>query len=183
MCDKIVQFFSLNYWSAVGNFFTAVGILSTILAIIRFIHENHLDEWKGNISIKDYPSTYDIESNFKDAEYSKIWSNDPSDFNVIIVFQPVDCIIRKLKVIKLDENMKKVKTIETFKNITPDDAICFCTERAETIPRYKIRWYTDYGKYADHFFSENRRNGINDITGEKYHASFASILRKTIGLR
>ena len=183
MPEEIIKFFSLSYWNVIGNIFTAIGILSTIFMIIRFFHENGLKEWKCNVSIEDYPANYDIESNFKDARCSKVWTNPPSDYDVIIVFQPVDCIIRKLEVIRLDTNGLKIDTLENFRNITPEEAICFRTERSECSPRYKIRWYSDYGEYAEYSFAENCRNGITRITGRTYHTTPVSFLRKAFGLR
>lgn len=73
--------------------------------------------------------------------------------------------------------------IDTFRDLTPEDAVCFRLERAECIPRYKIRWYSEYGEYAEHEFSDNLRNGINTVDGIEYHINFVSVLRRALDLR
>ena len=100
-----------------------------------------------------------------------------------IVFRPVDCVIPKLKVYGFGINGKTDGVIETFSDLTPEDAVCFRLERAECIPQYKIRWYSEYGEYAEHVFSDNLRNGINTVDGIEYHINFVSVLRRALDLR
>ena len=73
--------------------------------------------------------------------------------------------------------------METFKNLTPEDSLCFRLERTECIPKYKIRWYSDYGEYSEHYFHENLRNGITEVNGAVYYATLFSVIRKILGLK
>ena len=38
MPDYILQFFNSSYWALISNVFTAIGVISVILAIVRFVH-------------------------------------------------------------------------------------------------------------------------------------------------
>lgn len=182
MLESLVEFFQGSFWNTIGNIFTAIGVLSTFFSIIRFIHNARKKRWNGNVSIKDYPADYDVEMEFRNTIYSKVWEESDSLGIATIVFRPIDCVIPKLKVIQLDENGKSGCIVETFHNLTPDDAVCFRLERAECIARYKIRWYSDFGEYSEHFFQDNLRNGINTVNGAEYHTSFLSAIRKALGL-
>lgn len=182
--NKLVVFFSNTIWESVGNIFVFLSILEIILIILRFFHNGRKKNWRSNVQIHDYLYNYDPEEKERKARYSKIWDDTPSEYMVTVVFKPVDCVISKLKVILLDEGVgKKGRTIETFTNLTPDDAICFRLERAECIPCAKLRWYSDFGEYSEHYFSENRRNGINNIDGTEYHATFISLIRQALGFQ
>lgn len=61
MPDYILQFFNSPYWAPISNVFTAIGVISVILAIIRFVHNRRRKEWKSNVFIQDYPTDYDVE--------------------------------------------------------------------------------------------------------------------------
>ncbi len=179
----VVCFFNEPIWGTVGNLFTAIGFISTVVAIIRFFHNRKISNWQENVSIKDYPPDYDVESTEKSPIYSKLWNDPPNPFETVIVFKPVGTVISKLKVIELDINEKPVKTIEIFKNITPVDSICFRIERAENISSYKIRWYSEFGEYSEHYFTTNRRNGNSTVEGSCYKATFLSTIRRIFGFR
>ena len=56
--------------------FTAIGVISVILAIVRFVHKRRRKEWKSNVSIQDYPTDYDVEMECRNAIYSKIWTEE-----------------------------------------------------------------------------------------------------------
>ena len=142
MPDFILQFFNSPYWAPISNVFTAIGVISVILTIVRFVHNRRRKEWKSNVSIRDYPADYDVEMECRNAICSKIWTEELTE-----------------------------------------DAVCFRLERAECIPRYKIRWYSEYGEYAEHEFSDNLRNGINTVDGIEYHINFVSVLRRALDLR
>ncbi len=178
-----ICFFDEPIWGTIGNFFTAFGFISTLVAIIRYFHNRKIPNWQDNVSIKDYPPDYDVESTEKSPIYSKLWSDLPNPYETIIIFKPIGTVIPKMKVIKLDIEEKPEKTIEVFKNITPDDSICFRIERAECIPSYKIRWYSEFGEFSEHFFDENCRNGINTVDGACYKATILSTIRRIIGFR
>ena len=60
----------------VRNIFTAIGVISVILAIVRFVHNRRRKEWKSNVSIQDYPTDYDVEMECRNAIYSKIWTEE-----------------------------------------------------------------------------------------------------------
>ena len=59
MPDFILQFFNSPYWAPISNVFTAIGVISVILAIVRFVHNRRRKEWKSNVSIQDYPTDYE----------------------------------------------------------------------------------------------------------------------------
>ncbi len=175
--------FSGPIWGTIGNFFTSVGIISTVISIIRYMYNSKLPNWQDNVSIKDYPSDYDVELSEKKPIYSTLWIDRLDSVGTVIVFKPVGTVIPKLKVIKLDINEKPVKTIEIFKHITPNESICFRIERAENMSLYKIRWYSEFGEYSEHYFNENRRNGNNAIAGACYKTTFFSTIRRIFGFR
>lgn len=183
MPDYILQFFNSSYWALISNVFTAIGVISVILAIVRFVHNRRRKEWKSNVSIQDYSTDYDVEMECRNAIYSKVWTEEPTVGISTIVFRPVDCVIPKLEVYGFDSNGKKDGVIESFSDLTPEDAVCFRLERAECIPQYKIRWYSEYGEYAEHVFSDNLRNGINTVDGIEYRINFVSVLRRALDLR
>lgn len=154
-----------------------------LVTIVRFVHNRRRKEWKSNVSIQDYPTDYDVEMECRNAIYSKIWTEEPTVGISTIVFRPVDCVIPKLEVYGFDSNGKKDGVIESFSDLTPEDAVCFRLERAGCIPQYKIRWYSEYGEYAEHVFSDNLRNGINTVDGIEYRINFVSVLRRALDLR
>ena len=78
MPDYILQFFNSSYWALISNVFTAIGVISVILAIVRFVHNRRRKEWKSNVSIQDYPTDYDVEMECRNAIYSKIWTEEPT---------------------------------------------------------------------------------------------------------
>lgn len=180
MCifNIILAFFESETWTFIGNFFTFVGIISTVFTIVRFFHNCKQKEWSDNVEINDYDSNYDIECNEKSPIYSKVW-DEKSPYAGVIVFKPTNCIIPKLEILQLNpENEKPLKTIERFKNISPETPICIKVERAECIPKYRLRWYSDYGEYYDYDLTENRRNGINNIVGVVYKKNIFTTIRK-----
>lgn len=89
MPDYILQFFNSSYWALISNVFTAIGVISVILAIVRFVHNRRRKEWKSNVSIQDYPTDYDVEMECRNAIYSKIWTEEPTVGISTIVFRPV----------------------------------------------------------------------------------------------
>lgn len=170
-------------WDTVGNILTVIGVISLIVAFIRFIHNCRLKKWSNNVSIQDYPFDFDVEMAEHNAIYSDVWTNEPTEYMSTIVFKPVGCVVPKLKVISLNEEGQRKKTVKVYKNLTPNDAVCFRIERAECIPLFKIKWYSDFGEYSEHFFSDNMRNGINGIDGAVYHATVLSTIRRILGLK
>ena len=138
---------------------------------------------KVNVSIQDYSTDYDVEMEMSECDLFEIWTEEPTVGISTIVFRPVDCVIPKLEVYGFDSNGKKDGVIESFSDLTPEDAVCFRLERAECIPQYKIRWYSEYGEYAEHVFSDNLRNGINTVDGIEYRINFVSVLRRALDLR
>lgn len=179
---EVVTFFELPIWDALENLFTCIGVFSVLWAGVQFIHNTRLKTWKSNFSITDFPGDYDVEQNELNAIYTKLWSEE-DDYLSTIVFKPVDCVIPKMKVIELNEEGKKKRNLETFRNLTPEDSVCFRLERCECIPKYKIRWYADYGEYCEHYFHENLRNGITEVAGAVYYATPLSVIRKILGLK
>lgn len=180
---NVIGFFGEPIWETIGNCFTAVGVISTFVAIIRFFHNRKIPNWQDNVSIKDYPSNYDVDSREKNPVYSILWDDTPNSIAPIIVFKPIGTVISTLKVIKLGIGEKPVETIEKFKHTTPNDSICFRIERAENMSLYKIRWYSEFGEYSEYYFNENRRNGKNAISGACYKATFFSTIRRIFGFR
>lgn len=176
-----LSFFMEPYWEVIGNILTAVGVISPVIIVVRFIHNNRNKKWQDNVSIQDHPSDYDVELSEKNAIYSSIWTETPNPCMSTIIFKPIGTVISKLKVMSLDMD-GKAKKIEVFKKITPDDSICFRIERAECMPKFKLRWYTDFGDYSEHYFTENGRNGINSVEGACYKATFLSLVRRAFGL-
>lgn len=184
MFEQVLDLFQWNGWGIIENIFTAIGIASVIITIVRFIHERCRKEWKGNISIEDYSADCNVEELYKSPIYSSIWTNEPLSCMSTIVFRPVDCAIPKVKIYILDSKGEKYKREKkVYKNLTPESPLCFRIERAERLPRVKIRWYSDYGEYAEHFFEDNCRNEIDKVIGVEYHNSLVSILRRIFGLR
>ena len=170
-------------WEVAGNILTVIGAISLFVALIRFVHNSRLKKWSDNVSIRDYPYNFDVEMAEHNAIYSGIWTDEPTEYMSTIVFKPVGCVISKLKVISLNEEGQINGTIEVYKNLTPNDAVCFRIERAECIPPFKIKWYSDFGEYSEHFFSDNMRNGINSVDGTIYHATALSTIRRVLGLK
>lgn len=174
----IVNFFNSPQWTPIGNFFTFLGIISPIFLFFRFLHNCKHKEWKDNVAIYNYDNDYDVEANEMSPIYSKVW-DEQSPYAGIIVFKPSNCIITKLEIILLNlETQKAERVIETFKNVSPDTPVCLKIERAEALPQYRLRWYSDYGEYYDYNLEENRRTGINDITGVIYKNNFITTIRK-----
>lgn len=173
-----------GWFATVGGFFdsilTVTGICSLILSFIRIIHNCMVKNWSHNVTIQDYDPDYDYEMKQKNPYYAKICRK--TQYTSLIVFRPVDCIIRKMQIIRLDNEGRKKRVAKTFRNLTPETPVCFHAERAECIPRYKIRWYTDFGEYCEHILEENCRNGINDLEGAQIHTSWISFVRKALGL-
>lgn len=179
----LIKLFEESFWGTVGNIFTAVGIISSVIAVIRFAHNSRIINWQENVSIQDYPFDYDVESHEKNAIYSKLWTETPDEYMSTIIFKPKSTVISKLEVISLDTDGKALKKIDVFKKISPDDSVCFRIERAECIPLYKLRWYADFGEYSEHYFDENRRNGRNEVEGTCYKATFFSVIRRIFGFK
>lgn len=178
MCITNISFKSL--FDLLECLLTIEGVVSIIILIARSIHNNKLPTWKDNVSITDHESTYDVEQEAKKVKYSKeIWED--MDCSNKIVFRSIGGIIPKLEVIKINCETGEANTMETYENIKPDEAICFLAERAETQPRYKLRWYSDYGEYAEHLLTENLRNGFNEVSGVEYKTTLRSKLRKLLG--
>ncbi len=75
MPDYIYSF-QFSILGTISNVFTAIGVISVILAIIRFVHNRRRKEWKSNVSIQDYPTDYDVEMECRNAIYSKIWTEE-----------------------------------------------------------------------------------------------------------
>ena len=180
--ENITIFFEHSIWNILGNLFTFIGVLSSVLAVIQFVHNSKLKTWKNNFCIKDFPADYDVEQNVLNAIYTKLWC-EPDEYLTTIIFTPVDCVISKVELIELDLEGKTKKVIETFENLTPEDSLCFRLERYECIPKYKIKWYSDYGEYCEHYFHENGRNGITEVNGAVYHATPMSVIKKILGLQ
>lgn len=174
-----VKFLESSIWNPIGNFFAFFGIISAIFFLVRARHNSKIKEWNDNISIKDYGADYDLEKTEKSPIYSKIW-DDESSFSKIIVFKPVNCIIPKFKVMQVNPLNLKRKTIEAFKDISPETPFCIKVERAETIPSYCLRWYSDYGEYYDYEITENGRNGINTIEGVIYNKNIITRIRRLL---
>ena len=179
--DKIYAFLASNLWDYVANIFTIYGIISVVFSIIRYFNNGKFEEWRGNISITDFEKDYDIEGLARRVIYSEIL-DDNSEYATTIVFSPVNCVVNKLKVIKLNSEGKEESTVEEFKKLTPETPVCFKIERAECIPKYKLRWYIEFGEYCEYQFIENRRNGINEISGSIYKKNFLSKIKKSLGL-
>ena len=177
-------FFESETWTSIGNFFTFIGVVSTIFAFVRFFYNCKKKEWRDNVEINDYDNDYDVEKNEKSPIYSKQLWNEESTYAGIIVFKPTNCIISKLEIIQLNpETGKPEKTIETFKNISPETPVCIKTERAESASQYRLRWYSDYGEYYDYDLMENGRNGDNSIVGVIYKKNIITTIRKFFGMK
>lgn len=177
------EFILWNGWEHISTVMTVIGFFSIFLAILRFVYDSRQVTWKSNINIRCESYNYEVEDKILNPIYSSVWTNNPSKYESTIVFNPVDCVISKLKVIKYDENGKHGKIIKTYRNLTPTDAVCFRTELAECLPHYSLKWYSDYGEYCEFFFSGNWRNGINNRYGAVYHSTIWSTLRRIIGLK
>lgn len=153
--EGLNKFFSDPIWDVISNLFTFLGILGVGITIFRFIHNKRKRHWHSNIEIHDYSYNYDPEEKEYNAIYSKIWDDTPSEYMVTIVFKPIDCIIPKLKVMSIDETTgKSANTIEIFTDLTPNDAVCFRLERAECIPRVKLRWFRILENIANMIFQK-----------------------------
>lgn len=167
----------------IENILSVIGAISLVLTVIRCIYNCTRTTWDENIDIKDYPPNYDF-SDFRTppTHSEKLWDSS-SPHAPIIVFTPINCVISKLKVIALDENEQEAQTIETFKKITPDHPVCFRIERAECLTRYKLKWYSSFGRWSEHLLNENGFSGINSIHGAPYHYTALSFIRLTLGFK
>lgn len=113
--NYISIFFSAPFFEPIGNFFTVIGILGSIIAVLRFAHNSRIENWQDNVSIQDYPADYDVELFEKNAIYSKIWTETPDAYMSTVVFKPKGMVISKLMVIKLDADRDSKKRLKHSK--------------------------------------------------------------------
>jgi len=163
---------------------TILGAISFLLAIIRYIYFKNHKVWRNDVEISVNSLAYDVETIEKNAIYSSLWHD--SDYDKIIVFNPKETIIKKIVLQEVKpKNSKSLKlrckNLEKYKNITPNDSVCFRTELAEILPKYRIKWYSDYGEYCTWDFSDNLRNGIVGSGGFVYKTNIISLIRKIFG--
>lgn len=170
-------------WVILDHILTIIGLLSLIVCTIRFLRDSGRDEWRNNIRIENHPNDFDPESAYLDPQVSKFYT--PSPYSQVIVFLPVGETIHKLKVFSHHDTQFRLyrnkRTEEVFKNITPESPVCFCVERMELFPLLSVRWYVDYGEYAEYLFVDNLRNGITEKDGVNYKKTFITKFRKAVG--
>ena len=173
---------SWSGWETIETILAFFGFAGIILSAFRLIFALKKQTWRTDVRIADYPNDYNAEDNEQFPIFSKVCcSHDP--YSNIIIFKPIDCIISCLEVKEVTSTCKPGKTVEVFKDITPEDSVCFSVVRAETIPSHMLRWYSEYGEYGEHYFGANLRNGINGIEGYKYQKTLLSIIRKMLDIR
>lgn len=169
-------------WEAAETILAFFGLAGIILSAFRLFFALKKQTWRTDVRITDYPNDYNAEDNEINAIYSRTCYHF-SPYSNLIIFKPIDCIIPRLEVRTVSNVGEPGERIEVFKNVDPQDSICFMLERAETIPSYMLRWYSEYGEYGEHYFCENRRNGINGLEGYRYQKTLLSIVRKMLDIK
>lgn len=179
---EISTFLSWTGWNTITNLFTVLGFVSTLLTVIRIIHNNKIPEWNTSVEIKCYPSTFDFLEKYPEPIISSLQNLQAQ---TKIIFRPVNCIIRRVELYRIlpCPGQDKLLMIETHKNVSPDTPICFQVDLGELEADYMLRWYIDFGKYSEYYFQENLLNGINDKNGFVYRSNFISMLKRAIGMR
>lgn len=167
-------------WGKLDTTLNVIAVFSIIIGIIRYFNNRNKLTWRDNVSITEHDKDYDYERFEKHPIYTKICI--PNKYCVMIKFKPVNCVIRKMEIILLDSGGKPKRVLEKYKNLTPDTPVCFLVERAELIPRYQIKWYSDFGEYCVHDLRENLRNGNNNVEGAVYRKTWLSRIRRILGL-
>lgn len=169
-----------DVWGKLDTALNVIALISIFLGILRYINNRNKQVWRNDVSITEHDRNYDYERYEKEPIYTKICL--PTEYCVLIKFKPVNCIVRKMEIIRLNTEGKKQYVLKKFENLTPDTPVCFLVERAELIPRYRIKWYSDFGEYCVHDLSENLRNGNNTVEGAIYHQTWLSRIRKILGI-
>ena len=167
-------------WEKLDTTLNVIAVFSIIIGIIRYFNNRNKLTWRDNVSITEHDKDYDYERFEKQPIYTKICI--PNEYCVMIKFKPVNCVIRKMEIILLDSGGKPKRVLEKYKDLTPDTPVCFLVERAELIPRYQIKWYSDFGEYCVHDLRENLRNGNNNVEGAVYRKTWLSRIRRILGL-
>lgn len=179
MLDSVLLWSGWESFETILAFFGVLGIASSAFRLF-FALKKH--SWRTDVRITDYPNDYNAEDNEQFPCFSKICcSHDP--YRNIIIFKPINCIIPRLEVKEVSSSCKPGKTVEVFKDISPEESICFSVVRAETIPSHMLRWYSEYGEFGEHYFGANLRNGINGIEGYKYQKTLLSVIRKMLDIK
>ena len=183
--NQIVTNMGISWWDLIEKALAAVGVVGIVVSIFRLIFTLKRVTWVSNVSIEDYPLDYDEESTEKNPESITLMDEECVQCGCgnTVVFKPVECIIPQLKIIELNSKGRKKRVYKTYKNVTPETPKCFRIIRTLSIPRYKLRWYCEYGEYGEHFFSMNGRNGNNSVGGCIYHKTIWSIIRRILDLK
>lgn len=155
------------------------GGASLLLCVVRFFHNRKMVSWTDSAIIKDFNAEYDYEMEEKSPIYAKI--SRSNEYTSLVMFKPVNCVIRKLEIIRLRQNSKETRIRKIYHDLTPETPVFFHVERAECITRYKLKWYLDFGDYCEYEIVENCRNGINDSEGAVYYSTWISNIRKAFG--
>ena len=166
-------------WSILDTILNVIALASIFLAVLRYFNNRNKKVWNADVLITDHELDYDYEQDEKNPRFTTICP--PPEYGVLIKFKPVNCVVRKMEIIRLDQEGKPKHVLKRFKNLTPDTPVCFKMERAEVIPRYRIKWYLDFGEYCIHDLSENLRNGNNNVEGAICQQTVLSKIRKTLG--
>ena len=168
-----------SIWGKLDATLNVIAVVSIILAIIRYFNNRKKKVWNADVRITDHDLDYDYELDEKHPIFTTICP--PSEYGVLVKFKPVNCVVRKMEIIRLDQEGKPKHVLKQFRNITPDTPICFNMERAELIPKYRIKWYLDFGEYCVHDLRENLRNGNNDVEGAICQQNAISKIKKILG--
>ena len=188
--EIISEFINLRIWSDIETVFTILGVAGVALSAVRFFYNLRLREWSGDVTVTVYPPDYD-------PEMDKKWTiesitmlgpheevcGDYTAYTNVTLFEPRGAVIKKLKLIELDTDGREVKTVEVFKNIIPETAVCFRISHGECCAPYKLRWYMKYGDYGEYYFQYNMINGHNDIEGVCCKKTVWSLVRRAIGFQ
>lgn len=116
---------------------------------------------------------------------SYIRFDDPNIYGEYVLFEPQDCIFRKVKYCSTKVSWNRVvqdKCIAQFRNITPSNGLIINTYFSCGIPSRMIKWYGDGGIKGTYLLSENGKDGNVDMRHYIYQFGMIQNLRKILNL-
>lgn len=168
---------------------TVVGIISVVVGFIRIIWSFTSNyEWIDDINIITLENEWEIYADSEGNVLSPTVCYLSESFGNVIMFKPKNTIIKKMYLFSehYDEKKKKYikdKTIDIFRNISPNCPLCIRLDIPECFPIYAIAWKGIYGAKTKYEFSYNGRDGNYNLSGIIYHYGVIAKIRKVIGLK
>ena len=142
-----------------------------------FIHKK---EFSTNIKINRVLTVDDI------PNYDKyIYFDDPDTKGEYVVFEPQNCIFKKVKYYSVkftNRGLRQDKCIKTFNNISSANGVIINSYFPCGIPSRMIKWYGDGGIVGSYILAENGKNGNVDLIHYIYQFGIIQNIRKVLNI-